>query len=66
MLAYIGPTLKIENSDKGQEVRAIVSLSQKINIEENKNSKCTKYPNDQFKSYKECVSARNRNFEKHG
>ena len=54
MLAYIGPTLKIENSDKGQEVRAIVSLSQKINIEENKNSKCTNYPNEQFKSYKEC------------
>ena len=54
MLAYVGPTLKIEDSDKGQEVRAIMSLSQQINIKEDKNSKCTNYPNEIYQSYKDC------------
>ena len=54
MLAYVGPSLKIGNSDNSQEVRAIISLSQKINIKEDKNAKCTNYPNELYQNYKDC------------
>ena len=54
MLAYDGPTLRIKNFDDSQEVRAVMSLSQQINIEEDERSKCINYPNKQYKSYYEC------------
>ena len=54
MLAYDGPILKIDNASNGQEVRAVMSLAQQINIEKDENSKCANYPNEHYQSYKDC------------
>ena len=54
MLAFVGPKLKIQDSDEGQEIIVALSLSEQILTDKDKNSKCTNYPNKLYKSYKDC------------
>ena len=54
MLAYNGPVLKIVNAADGQEVRAVMSLSQQILTDQDKNSECENYPNKKYQSYNDC------------
>ena len=54
MLAYDGPILKILNAAEGQEIRAVMSLSQQIYTDQDKNTDCQTYPNKKHQSYEDC------------
>ena len=54
MLAYDGPILKILNAAEGQEIRSVMSLSQQIYTDQDKNTDCQTYPNNNHQSYKDC------------
>ena len=54
LLAYMGPKLKIDNPIVGKLVSAMMSVTQIISTEKDKEAKCTNYPNETFGSYSEC------------
>ena len=54
MMAYSGTAVKINDLGVGQEIRAILKISQEIDSEEDERAKCTIYPNKNYESFNEC------------
>ena len=54
MLAYQGPSVRIDDvsSNKGREVKTLIRLSQDIIPE--RDLRCKNYPYNHFKKYKDC------------
>ena len=54
MMAYSGSAVKINDLKVGQEIRAILKITQEINSEEDERANCTIYPNKHYESFNEC------------
>ena len=53
-MAYSGSAVKINDLKVGQEIRAILKITQEINSEEDERANCTIYPNKNYESFNEC------------
>ena len=58
ILAYSGNSLVNENLSSGRHIKAVISLSQTIDLEDDKEKQCKNYPAEGFQDYNAC----DRNF----
>ena len=54
MLAYSGPTIRIDNLAEPHVYQAAVRFDQFINSDKEREGTCVNYPTEQFESYRDC------------
>ena len=54
LFSYSGPKITIEDLDSITDIEMFFKVVQKLDSDLDKTKNCTNYPNEMFKSYKEC------------
>ena len=54
MLAYSGPTIRIDNLEDPHVYQAAIRFDQFINSDQERDGTCVNYPTEKFESYREC------------